>query len=887
MGPIEGVVIVLPINDITYQAAPKGERTAPEQAQLCSTQTVKLPDVSAIPAELKARKQWVVWKYEQRDGKETKVPYVPSSPVNRRASPTDPSTWSSFSDAISRLRADPSLHGVGFVFSSEDPFAGIDLDKCRDPESGEIEPWALKIISSLHSYTETSPSGTGVKIWVMGKVPLGGNRRGNIEMYDQARYFTVTGSHLQMTPRRIEERWQALSEIHANLFPTPPQQGRADARCVVTNLDDDDVIEKASGAKNGDEFQRLWSGNWEGLAPSQSEADLQLCSTLAFYAGTDPARIDALFRRSGLMRPKWDERHGADGRTYGEMTIQRAIDGKTAFFGRVATDDADGSDGHDPDGRVAHRSQTDVLLEIGGAAQVLQDETGDAYGRIVVNSHLETWPVTSTQFRRWLTYQYYCKYRKAPSEQSLKDTIGVLASNAQWNGSKHAVHLRVAPDGFGGVYIDLCDDTWRAVHATADGWRIVENPPVIFRRSRGMKPLPEPQRGGSLEDLRRFINIPDDDAWTLLKAWMVGALLARGPYPVLVFYGEQGSAKTTSAKIVRRLVDPYKPELRSSPKDQRDFAIAAKSNWVIALDNVSSVPQWLSDALCRLVTGDGFATRQLHTDTEEVLIEAQRPIVMTGITEFVVRPDLLDRTVQVTLSPIPDDQRRSEEDLWDQFEAACPRLFGALLDRLSGALRERPHVHLKRLPRMADFARLAVAAERGAGEDERFLSAYEGVRSVAHWQAIESSSIGGPIMRLLGREDFKGQWGGTAQQLLHDLSDLAGDGVSRDHLWPRSARQLSGELRRLRPALTGVGIVVDLNRRRGSNGERYIHLADPQRITRAKGRERPSGSSGLSATTKENGLPMPDEACLSGDVPAGPGHRQPERIDDDDPGDTF
>lgn len=262
-----------------------------------------------IPQELKALSQWVVHK--------DKVPYNPGNP-KVEAKANDPKTWGSYSKALVASKIN-GFNGIGFEFSAEDPFAGIDLDKCRDKDTGVIEPWALEIIQQIASYTEISPSGTGVHILIKGKLPAGGNRKGKIEMYDQGRYFTMTGQHLPQTPLTICSRQSELEALHARIFIKPQLKVVPSSPGSTLNISDQELIDKAMSAANGAKFQALWTGNYSAYG-SQSEADQALCNMLAFWCGNDPARIDRLFRQSGLYRGKWDR---VD---YSNKTIQKAIE---------------------------------------------------------------------------------------------------------------------------------------------------------------------------------------------------------------------------------------------------------------------------------------------------------------------------------------------------------------------------------------------------------------------------------------------------------------------------------------------------------------------------------------------------------------------------------
>lgn len=297
---------------------------------------------SAIPAELKGRAQWVAFKLEKRAGKTTKVPYQPRDP-RLKASSTDAATWASFEDACQAIACDPNhLDGIGFVFTTDDPYVGVDFDHCRDPETGTIEADVRRYIEMLGSYTEVSPSGAGLHVIVRGELPPGGRRKGNIEMYQEGRYFTMTGQHLDGTPTTIEGRSEQIDAMHSQVFRTAavcPDVMRMPAPLQTTSsadrLRDDEILAKARRARNGSRFDRLWNGDFSGY-PSQSEADIALCSMLGFFSGPDGKdQVDRLFRQSALYRPeKWDESHTGDGRTYGQMTVGKALYEKRDFYAR-------------------------------------------------------------------------------------------------------------------------------------------------------------------------------------------------------------------------------------------------------------------------------------------------------------------------------------------------------------------------------------------------------------------------------------------------------------------------------------------------------------------------------------------------------------------------
>src|SRR5262249_2577594 len=281
------------------------------------------------------------------------------------------------------------------------------------------------------------------------------------------------------------------------------------------------------------------------------------------------------------------------------------------------------------------------------------------------------------------------------------------------------------------LYLDLCDETWRSVEIDTAGWQLIDNPPVRFRRTAGMKALPVPASGGALETLRSFLNVKTYNEFVLAVAWLLAGLRDCGPYPVLALSGEQGSAKSTFAKISRSLLDPNTAPLRALPREDRDLFIAANNGHVLVFDNVSGLPAWISDTLCRLATGGGFAVRQLYTDQDEVLFDASRPVILNGIEDIVTRPDLADRAILLTLEPIPEESRRPEAELWSAVDPDCRCILGALLKAGVEGLRRLPEPRLPRLPRMADFALWATACETALWPAGTFWMAYCGNRDEA------------------------------------------------------------------------------------------------------------------------------------------------------------
>ena len=465
------------------------------------------------------------------------------------------------------------------------------------------------------------------------------------------------------------------------------------------------------------------------------------------------------------------------------------------------------------------QSQAEILSEIANQNELFHSSDSTAFADVRVNDHRETWPVRSRGFKRWLCLQFYERTGRAPSSDALQSALNLAEAIAQFEGPERQVNVRVA--GFDNkLYLDLTDGAWRAVEVDAEGWRIVEQPPVRFRRSCGMLRLPDPVLGGSLEMLRGQLNVSTEAEFVLAVAWLLAALRSRGPYPVLVLSGEQGSAKSTFSSVLRALVDPNCAPLRALPREDRDLFITASNGHVLAFDNVSRLPPWISDTLCRLATGGGFAVRQLYTDQDEVLFDATRPVILNGIEDIVSRPDLADRAIFLTLDPIPEQSRKTEQELWERLGEVHSQILGALLDAVVHGLQRIAETRLESLPRMADFAIWATACEGALWPEGSFWSAYTGNRDEAVDSVIEADPTASAVRSLMATRTA---WTGTASQLLATLSEEVGEKVTRAKTWPATPRALSGRLRRAATFLRKSGIDVSFQRE-GRSRTRTIYI---------------------------------------------------------------
>jgi hypothetical protein len=360
-----------------------------------------------------------------------------------------------------------------------------------------------------------------------------------------------------------------------------------------------------------------------------------------------------------------------------------------------------------------------------GPFSLFHDPHDRPFARYQAKDHVEIWPVESAKFRKLLARLYYSSTGKIINRNSLSDVVTTLSGLACHDNPEEPTFLRVAPLGED-ILIDLCDQRWRVVLVTAEGWRILDESPVAFVRTGSMQALPEPiSGGGSIEPLWKILNVTKAQR-PLVAAALLNGFHPSGPYFVTNYVGEHGSAKTSAARIHRQLIDPNQNPLRSPSKEENDLFAQAVNNRCVALDNLSHLPLWLSDALCRIATGGSLSKRTLFTDTDETSREIKRPVIINGIEDVATRPDLADRVLQIELETIPKERRKTEKALWCEFENARPVIFTAILAAVLMALRTLPTLKMPPLPRMADAAEWATAGETAFGFKRwAFLEAYQ------------------------------------------------------------------------------------------------------------------------------------------------------------------
>lgn len=455
-------------------------------------------------------------------------------------------------------------------------------------------------------------------------------------------------------------------------------------------------------------------------------------------------------------------------------------------------------------------SQADRLVELAQARyRLARTERGEPFGVPHDGPAIPRMLRGEAQsLRAELAASYTAEYAKAPSSQGLADALTVLEGQAL-TAPVEPLELRVARCDEG-ITVDLGDDTAEAAVLTPTGWRTSASP-VLFRRTPLTAPMPRPRPDGRLDALRELINV-SDDTWPLLAAWLVAALIPDIPHPIPLLTGEQGTGKSTAARMLAGLVDPSPAQLRTAPRDVEGWVVAASGSWIVPLDNVSTIPEWLSDALCRAVTGDGLVRRQLYTSEQLSVLSFRRVIMLTAIDPGALRGDLADRLLTVDLERIPPHRRRLDHELERRYLQQRPTILGGLFDLACQVLAVLPTIDLDQYPRMADFAEVVAAVDQVLGTEA--LATYVGQSHRLAEDVVEADRVAAAVRALVERT---GGFEGTAAELLERITPDDRDerrDLPRD--WPTTPQHLGQQLKRAAPALRAVGIAVDNERNRST-----------------------------------------------------------------------
>lgn len=473
-------------------------------------------------------------------------------------------------------------------------------------------------------------------------------------------------------------------------------------------------------------------------------------------------------------------------------------------------------------------SHVQRLIDLASECTFFYDEQREAYAVAHINDHQETLRIKGSDFRLWMVRMFYESYGGSPSSDAITRALQTLEAQARYDGDCHPLHYRVASDKER-FYYDLADSAWRVVEVGSSHWKIAKHP-FKFKRAGNTAPQVEPQSGGCLDKVLQYVNLVNPRDRVLLQVFLVACLVPDIPHPLLLLMGEKGAAKSTLARIIKKLVDPADEELLSLSQGQNELGLLLAKNYVASFDNLDGMQNWQSDLLAKAVTGGGMTKRKLFTDDEEIILKFKRVIVLNGINPAVTRSDLLDRTIPLMLERIPKEKRKEEGEFWREFEKDRPYIFGAMLDVLVEAKQIYPHVKLTELPRMADFCRWgwAIAEAMGIG-GKTFLAMYWEAIEHQNEVAIDHHPIAFAIRVFM---EGKPDWEGSPSGLLDEL-EMTADSEKIDkkaRSWPKAAQSLTKRLKEIKSNLADIGITF-LETRTGAS--RFIVLRNANASSQA------------------------------------------------------
>ena len=464
------------------------------------------------------------------------------------------------------------------------------------------------------------------------------------------------------------------------------------------------------------------------------------------------------------------------------------------------------------------------------------------YAAVEISDHLETLPLKWSRFRNWLCRIYYNSEEDVLNNETVTNVLNILKAKAEFDGTARNLSLRVAncssydveEEPFT-IHYDLTNKDWQVIKITKDVWS-VEHAPVIFKRYSNQQPQVYPRKEYPPDVFDRFmnlINVKGEDSKLLLKCYIISLFYPDIPKPVLMLHGEQGSAKSTLQELIRMLVDPSSICTLTFPRDINELVQKLSHNYIAYFDNVSIIPNWISDQLCRAVTGSGFSKRELYTDDDDIIYNFKRCIGFNGINLGATKADLLDRGIIIELERIPREKQRRLENIWAEFDGIKQELLGYIFDILVKVLQVKSNGgianEIKGLPRMADFAEIGEIISRCIGhENNKFLDAYYRNIDLQVEEAIASNLIGNAIIKLMERLENKTRscitikedcnsnwcsllWKGTATELLADLEGVAAELKINTHhkSWPKAPNTLSRRINEVKTNLREIGITID------------------------------------------------------------------------------
>lgn len=450
------------------------------------------------------------------------------------------------------------------------------------------------------------------------------------------------------------------------------------------------------------------------------------------------------------------------------------------------------------------QAETIIRLVEEKGAVLFHDTAKDPFAAMTIDGHRKIWAIDSADFSTFLNGLYYTTEKKPVKKESLSQAKEVLKSKAIYeNEIDVPLETRVAKCD-DAIWYDLVNDKWEAVKITTDGWELMDNPPILFRRFRHQNSQVHPSAEGDIKRILKYINLQENH--TLFLCWLVCCFVPNIPHAMPIFFGEKGAAKTTACTLLKKLIDPSTLETLTIQRNPRSLAVNLQQHWFLPFDNVSRIDEETSDTLCRAITGGGIQQRKLFTDSDDYIFTFQKCLALNGINNVANRPDLLDRAILIELCRIKESDRRELTELMADFENDLPYILGGIFDILSKAMRIYPTVKLEKLPRMADFARWGYAVgEALGGLGNEFLEQYNSNQNKRNIEVLNTDIVATLVVAFM---KDKSEWSGLISELYNQLSEMAPQyGInSKGKVFPPAPNVLSRRLNGLKSNLEQASI---------------------------------------------------------------------------------
>lgn len=455
---------------------------------------------------------------------------------------------------------------------------------------------------------------------------------------------------------------------------------------------------------------------------------------------------------------------------------------------------------------------TEIVETVQKDTKILIDDRGVPYARFKVHNHFEIWPVRSKRFKGLL-------YRKGKVLNENKIPASEIITNAQnylealsFESEENKLNNRVFSTN-GAFWYDLSNKEWQAVKITQDSWEIVDNPPALFRREQHQNPQIYPSYQGNNNIWKFFdsVNVPENKK-LLLLVYLVSCFIPDIPHPVIIIYGEPGSGKSMLMEFLRDIIDPSQVPKLKIPKGDKDIVQNFDHHYAPFFDNLDTIQPWLSDMICRAVTGEGSEHRALYTDSDSVIRNYRRCVGLTGINVAARKGDLLDRSILIGLDQMPQEDRREETQLREIFNENLPEILGGIFTIITKAMALYPSVKLENLPRMADFAKWGYAIAEAIGNyGKKFITDYSKDEEDRVMEALDANPLSTAIIALM---DNFSNWEGTPTELLKTLENVAEEEKIniKSKIWPKGPAWITRRLNEIKSGLITAGIEVEQSR---------------------------------------------------------------------------